>query len=295
VAALGDDQIAIDDYVIGYGTSVDVTAFDAAAPVVVEQDKPMPREDGTIMGIDRLGGRLLTVDMDIVGRSEGEALDLLETVTGAFLGDNYRTVPQSYQVLSYRLHGTGDQRRVFGRGRSCAAATLANAHVGFIPVSAQFQTITPYFYSDAEYADSTGLIPDNTGGLTGPLIGPLYASGTGAGSRGFVVGGYRPAWLATRVYGPIVNPIVEIVGCFWYQLGLTIAAGDAVVVDPQPWQRQVRRSSDGANCAGFLTGMSAWLADMRVPPGGHEVILRGADPTGTSRVECYWRDTRSSL
>jgi hypothetical protein len=66
-------------------------------------------------------------------------------------------------------------------------------------------------------------------------------------------------------------------------------------VDPQPWQRQVRRDSDDANCAGFLTGMSAWLADMRVPPGGHELLLRGTDSTGTARAECYWRDTRSSL
>jgi hypothetical protein len=295
VAALGDDQLAIDDYVIGYGTRIDVTAFDAATPVVVDQDKPMPREDGTVMGIDRLGGRLLTVDMDIVGTDEGNGLDLLEQITGAWLGDNFRTVPQSYQVLSYRLHGTNEQRRVFGRGRSCAPATLANAHVGLIPVSAQFQTITPYFYSDAEFVDSTGLIPDDTGGLQGPLIGPIYASGTGSGARGFTIGGYRPAWLATRVYGPIDNPIVEVVGQWWYQLGLKIAAGDSIVVDPQPWQRQVRRDSDDANCAGFLTGMSAWLADMRVPPGGQEIILRGSDSTGTSRVECYWRDTRSSL
>src|SRR4051812_49753340 len=116
MAALGDDQLAIDGYVIRYRTANEVTAVGAAAPTVVDQDKPMPREDGLVMGIDRFGGRIITIDMEGVGRDEGEALDLLEGLTGAVLGDNYRGIPQTYQVLSYRLHGTGDQRRGVWRG-----------------------------------------------------------------------------------------------------------------------------------------------------------------------------------
>jgi len=293
--ALGEDQAAVDDFVFGYGTAIDITKLDLAYPELLVQDKPMPREDGQLMGIDRLGGRTLNIELEILGAGEGDALELLAQLTDAFMGDNTRLIPQAYQVFSYRLHDTGEQRRVFGRGRACTPATLENVHVGFIPVAAQFQTITPHVYSDAEYSDSTALVPDDTGGLVGPLIGPLYASGNGSGSRGFEIDGYRPAWLATRVYGPIDQPRVEVPGAFWYQLGLKIAKGDSVLVDPQPWSRRVRRQSDGANLAGYLTGASAWLADMRVPPGGQEVLLSGLDSTGTSRVDVFWRTARSSL
>lgn len=295
MAALGEDQFAVDDYVFGYGTTVDVVEFDMSSPTVTDQDTPTPREDGITMGIDRLGGPIFTIDLEIVEPTETAALDRLEELRGVFLSDTHRLVPQSYQVLSWHLFTTGEQRRTWGRGRACAPATLANAHVGFIPVSAQFQAITPYVYSDAEFSDSTGLVPDDTGGLTGVLVGPIVASGTGGGSRGFQVQGFRPAWLATRIHGPIKDPVVTVAGRWWYQLLTTIAAGDSILVDPQPWQRQVRRKSDGANMAGFLTGTSAWLADMRVPPGGHELIVRGVDPTGTARVEAFWRHARTSL
>ncbi|HEX5811718.1 MAG TPA: hypothetical protein VFY38_06450 [Pseudonocardia sp.] len=300
MAALAEDQVGIgdggdDDLVIGYGTRVDITKLDLGYPDVAVQDRANPREDGMQMGIDRLGGRVLNVELEIWGDNEPAALDLLEQVTAAFMGDNARAVPQTYQVLSYRLAGTGEQRRVWGRGRACTPATLDNAHVGVIPVAAQFQTISPYCYTDAEFSDATGLIPEDTGGLVGPLIGPIYASGEGSGSRGFQIGGYRPAWLATRIHGPIDNPIVEVSGQWSYQLLIRVAAGDSILVDPQPWSRQVRRASDGANLAGYLTGTSAWLSDMRVSPGWHEIVLRGADATGTSRVEVFWRNARASL
>ena len=295
--ALGEDQAAVGDYVFGYQTTVDIAAFDVDYPSAAIQDKPNPREDGISMGIDRLGGRIINIDFEIWEPTEAAALDTLEELTSAFMGDNERLTPQSYQVLSYRLAGTGEQRRAFGRGRACTPSTLANAHVGFIPGSAHFQTISPFLYSDAEFSYIVSFVPGvGSGGLVGPLIGPLYApGGDGGGSRTIEVMGTRPAWLATRIDGPITYPIVTVYGAFWYQLALTIPAGESVLVDPQPWSRAVLRVSDGANLSGYLTGPSAWLADMRVPPGEHQLLLEGVDPTGTSQVTAYWRHARASL
>lgn len=294
--SLGEDQFAVGEYVFGYGTSVDVGAFDVDYPSVTTQDKPNPREDGILMGIDRLGGRVINIDFEIWEPTEAQALDTLETLSAAFMGDNERLTPQSYQVLSYRLAGTGEQRRAFGRGRACTPSTLVNADRGFIPGSAQFQTIGPLFYSDVEFSDSTGFVPEVDGGLTSPLVGPIYAvGGSGIGSRGFEVLGTRPAWVATRIDGPITYPIVEVSGQWWYQLAMTIPRGESVLVDPQPWSRTVQRVSDGANLSGYLTGPSAWLADMRVPPGWHELTLQGVDPSGSARVTAYWRHARASL
>lgn len=293
---LAEWQYAIDDLVFGFGTTWPVYAFDLDYPDVDDQDSPTPREDGTVMGVDLLGGMTISVEFEVEADTEAAALDALAEIRRAWYGNDKRLIPQAYQVLSYRTGGSGEQRRVYGRGRALAPATLQNAHVGLIPCTAQFQCRDPYTYSDAEFSDATPLIPQVTGGLTFPTVMPMFMTGGGGlGARGFEVLGEDPAWLATRIVGPISNPVVEVVGQFSFKLLTTIAAGDAVLVDPQPWQRTVRRVSDGANMSGFLSGASAWLTDMRVLPGWHDIVLRGTDPTGTSSLEVYWRTVRSSL
>jgi len=296
VPGLGEWQYAIDELVFGYRTTWPVYAFDLDYPEVSSQDTPVPREDGISMGIDRLGGMTISVEFEVEADTEAQALDALAEIRRAWYGNDKRLVPQAYQVLSYRTGGAGEQRRVYGRGRALAPASMQNVHVGLIPCTAQFQCRDPYTYSDVEYNDTTTLVPPATGGLVFPATLPfLFTGGGGMGSRGFEVRGEDPAWLATRINGPITDPVIEVVGQFSYKLLTTIPAGDAVLVDPQPWQRTVRRASDGANMSGTLSGSSAWLADMRVQPGWHDIVLRGTDPTGTSSVEVYWRTVRSSL
>jgi hypothetical protein len=296
--ALGEWQYALDDHVFGYGTPWPVYAFDVGYPDVETQDIPVPREDGVSMGVDRFGSMTISIDFEVDAASgtESEALNLLARIRRAWYGTDKRLVPQSYQVLSYRTGGSGEQRRVYGRGRTLTPATLENVHVGVIPCSAQFQCRDPFFYSDTEFSDSTPFIPAPTGGLVFPTTMPFFmAGGGGSAARGFEVRGEEPAWIAIRINGPLENPVVEVVGQYAFQLLTRIPAGDAVIVDPQPWSRTVRRASDGANMSGRLSGTSAWLADMRVPPGFHEIVLRGSDPTGTSSVEAYWRTVRASL
>lgn len=293
---LAEWQYAIDEFVFGYGTTWPVYAFDIDYPDVTSQDSPTPHEDGISMGIDLLGGMPISIDFEVEADTEAQALDALAEIRRVWYGNDKRLIPQAYQVLSYRTGGAGEQRRAYGRGRKLAPVTLANAHVGLIPCTAQFLCRDPYTYSDTEYNDTTTLVPEVTGGLRFPTTLPFrWIGGGGLGARGFEVRGEDPAWLATRINGPISNPVVEVVGEFSFKLLASIPAGDAVLVDPQPWQRTVRRVSDGANMRGALSGSSAWLADMRVVPGWHDIVLRGSDPTGTASIEVFWRTVRSSL
>lgn len=296
--ALGEWQYAIDEFVFGYGTRYPVYAFDVSYPEVTSQDVATPREDGITMGVDRLGSMMISIDLEVEAgtTSENEAVDLLHEIRRQWYGSDKRLTPQAYQVLSYRTGGAGEQRRVYGRGRVFTPASLENAHVGLIGCSAQFLCAQPYFYSDTEFRDITTLIPETAGGLVLPTTVPFTLSSSGgSGSRGFRVDGIEPAWLAVRINGPLINPVVEVSGEYAFQLLTAIPAGDSVLVDPQPWSRTVRRQSDGANLSGTLSGTSAWLADMRVTPGFHEIVLRGSDPTGTASAEVYWRTVRASL
>lgn len=293
---LAEWQYALDELVFGYGTTWPVYAFDLDYPDVATQDAPLPREDGVSMGIDRHGSMAIAIELEVEADTEAAAVDALAELRRAWYGNDKRLRPQEYQVLSYRTGGSGEQRRVYGRGRALTPATMQHAHVGLIPCTAQFICAQPYTYSDAEYSDRTPLIVAPVGGLVFPTTMPLvFSGGGGVGARGFEVRGEDPAWLATRINGPITNPVVEVVGQFSFKLLTSIPAGDAVLVDPQPWQRTVRRVSDGANMSGALSGTSAWLPDMRVLPGWHDVVLRGTDHTGTSSIEVSWRTVRSSL
>lgn len=299
MAALAEWQYAIDDLVFGFGTRWPVYAFDLSYPEVTDQDSVLPREDGMVMGIDRLGAMTVSIDFEVEAEfeDEDEAVQLLAQIRRQWYGNDKRLIPQAYQVLSYRTGKSGEQRRMYGRGRKLAPSTMENAHVGLIPCTAEFLCVQPYTYSDFEYSDSTAFAPDATGGLTLPMTFPLHMTGGSGttGTRGFEVLGDDPAWVAARINGPITNPVVEVVGQYAFKLLTTIPEGDAVLVDPQPWQRTVRRVSDGANMSGALSGTSAWLADMRVAPGWHDVVMRGTDPTGRSSLELYWRTVRSSL
>ena len=292
--ALGEWQYALDDFVFGYGTAYPVNQFDVSYPELRTQDVDAPRADGITMGIDRQGGMTVSFDMEVVGQGEADTVDLIEEIRRAWYGTDKRLVPQSYQTLSYRTGGTGEQRRMYGRGRAWTPASLENLHVGYVPAAAQFACRDGFFYSDTEFSDTAGIIPDDTGGLIGDLIGPIYASTFGAGTSGLIVGGTEPAWAVTRVNGPIAYFTVEFVGQFTYGMDVELGRDESILVDPQPWQRSARMSN-GGNAAGLFTGDSAWLADMRLPPGHHNVILRGYDPTGTSSVETYWRSVRASL
>ena len=292
--ALGEDQAAVDDYVFGYGTAVDIVKLDLAYPDVLVQDKPLPREDGQSMGIDRLGGRTINLELEILGVGEGDALELLSDLTDAFMGDNARQQPQTYQVLSYLLHGTGEQRRVFGRGRACAPATLENVHVGFIPVAAQFQTITPHVYSDAEHSDWTGLVPDDTGGLQGYLIGAAVRDALGGGHPRLPDRRVPPGVVGHPHPRPDQRP----------------GSGNPrrVLVPARPDDR--RRGLGAGRSAAVVTAGAPRIGrgePGRVPDRGECVAgrhagptrrsggrARGWDPTGTSGVDVFWRTARSS-
>jgi hypothetical protein len=147
------------------------------------------------------------------------------------------------------------------------------------------------FYEDFEFQRDIGFIPEEVGGMTGEVIGDIISSGAGEGGSDIPILGSKPSWIVCRFKGPIVDPEIEFVGQWSFKLNLSIAADQEVIVDPQPWSRAVRRVSDGANYSGSFTATSQRLSGMTLPPGNHEAILKGNDPSGTASVKVYWRNT----
>lgn len=268
-----------------------IEKFDAGTPTQNNNQVSAPRGDGEIFGRDYRGGRLLSFDGSVITRPGSTlALDALDDLESAWDPEMLRTQPGDVAVL--RLRRGNRTRRVYGRPRRFAS-TPGTTQRGWIPFSCDFQTIDSRFYDDVELVETIGMVPDAQGGLIGPLIGPLYASGQGDGSGILPVAGSKPSWLTTRINGPIINPGIELVGQWKFQLNITLAYDQWVLIDPTPWSRMVRRN-DGANFAGKFTAGSVRLSEMRMPRGQQQVLLTGVDASRTATAQLYWRDTYAS-
>lgn len=287
----GDDQ---PDFKFGRGTDIKVASVDFGETIPESSPSPNPRADGIRFGRDYYRGRTITFEGNIyTARSQpGEQLAALltgEAFQSAWSPEQLRLTPG--RVTALRMHRAGRIRRVYGRpGRFLP--TSGRTKRGWMPFTCTFECVDHLYYDDVELAEVVPLIPDSIGGLEGELIGPIIASSAGQGSNTLLVGGTKPAWLGYKIYGPIIDPSIQITGRWRATLQMTLAYDEFVVVEPTPWQRTVRRNS-GANASGVFTAQSARLSEMRVYPGANEVLLRGNDPTGTARIETFWRDTYS--
>lgn len=284
-----EGQWSLDGLVFGPGTDFNLARFEIGAPSERVNDKARAREDGDTPGREYRGGRVIGFELNALG-DDYSVLERLAVLESAWDAESVRGRPGGVSVLAWRRGGIS--RRVYGRARRFTPVTTLD-FAGNIPVSAEFHTIGHRFYDDAESTATVSITAVAQGGLVLPLRPPVILSGSGSGRTPLQVGGTAPAWLISTIHGPITNPTVEVVDEWSFTLLTTIAAGQSVVVDPTPWARTATRS-DGANLAGEFTADSRRLSLLRVPPGPHEVILRGQDPTGTASLSTFWRSVWSS-
>lgn len=264
-----------------------VAKSDWGVPELRQVDAAPPRSDGVRFGRDYLGGFTITFDINIVDRfSPVTARDAWSTMRAAWLDESIRTVTGAVVPLRYRLGGV--VRRVYGRPRNIAHTGGTVTH-GWIPVTAEFVTTEPVAYTDDEQTTLISIAPTGAGGFTAPATAPWSAADVGPSTALVAtVDGDTPTWVCLDVYGPIVNPTVTVADQWALTLGVSLADDESVTIDPRPWARSVR-DNHGANLAGALTWSSPKLSDLRLPPGGHTIILAGTDTTGTARLQPRWR------
>lgn len=292
-----DFSYELDGFEFGRGTNFHVAQAQFEPGALTTHDAPLPRVDGISFGRDYRSGQIISFTGNIltnrVAPGDIQAAPAEQAaMEAAWDREDIRLVPG--RVLPLRMQRNGRRRRVYGRPRRFAA-TSGSTSRGWIPFAADFQCVDSLFYDDLESTRYISLIPPETGGLFGDLIGDWIATGAGNGNNTVEIAGSKPSWLIMQIRGPIQNPSIEVVGQWKVQLNYTIPYDDSVIIDPQPWSRSVRRASDGANLTGKFTASSPRLSSMRVPPGQQQVILRGIDSTGSAGATVRWRDTFGSF
>ncbi|GGW95305.1 hypothetical protein [Streptomyces noursei] len=265
-------------------------------------DTPLPRADGIRFGQDYRSAATITFEIGVDAVDDattqrarhGANLNRLSVMGQAWDAEALRRRFATPAVLSTVQGGRG--RRFYGRPRKWAPAGSKLTRQGYTPVVATFACQDATAYDEVEQRTRVDIAPPPHRGLVGPLTTPLTMTGESSGKVAGVVmvGGTRPTWPLITIYGPITQPVCEVVGRWKVSLDLTLGEGEQIVIDPRPWARTVLRNGS-ASVAGSLYRGSPRLEEMRLPIGRQDFVLRGTDLTGTAYMTIAWRDAYAYL
>lgn len=280
----GDWHLSYPGVELSFGTRESGMGLGAAPsiglPDELLEDVSVPGGDGTIFGVDLIGGPTIMFEIDVIAREDRNAVrEMMETLRHAWRADSIRFTPGAVATLR------ADSGRVtFGRPRRLASDDDDDRY-GWSRVTADFAASTDLWFGEIETAE-VGLVPVPTGGLVAPLASPLSTTPSSDRSQIVTVTGKMPTWPTVTIFGPITNPVIELGPVRW-ELRTTLAYDQSLTVNASPWARTILR--DGAGLPGALSPGSTRLANSLIPPGSHEFVLRGTSQTGTARAVASWR------
>jgi|SRR5690606_25487337 len=278
MAELADRQIELNGYVFGYRTKVLVNSIEFGGAEPRTNDAQRPRNDGTRFGREWRAGRTITFELTALGPDE-TILDEVSRFASVWDGLDVRTSPGDVSVL--RWNYAGRVRRAYGRPRRLETDNQYYRS-GKVTITATFDTEGPYYYDDQPAETAVTIAPASTGGFTFPMTFPARTAGMGERRTGLVIPGDSPAPLVLTVRGPIENPTVEVPGYWRFQLLDTLTHDQTIIIDTRPWALTVRKGA--TNAAGRIAVGSPRLPSMWLPPGSHDVILRGSDPSASASL-----------
>lgn len=270
-----------------FGTLASGIVLDAAPDYgtreFVTEDQPVPRADGRTFGQDFLEGSTITFELAVHGRDEHECRLKLAALSRAWRGDAIRKVPGKVAELH---SDTG--RVAYGRPRrfSIDAEELP---LGVALVTCDFETSDDNWYDGDEKQAAITFYPNLGGGLVAPLVAPLATTTNSDRSRAFTIGGESETWPVFEVWGPITNPVLEIVDTLHIELQTTLRDGQSLIVDTRPHARSIMRD-DNLSLAGTVTRKSTRLSSCALDPGTYELVLRGQSGMRDATAAIRWRE-----
>jgi hypothetical protein len=283
--------------VFGEGTPIVNATFSISDPAATTSDQAMPGDDGVMMGRDYLQGRTLSWDLVVNRETGADGRVDWRALESAWDARSVRLTPGAVMPVRMRMPG-GATVVAYGRPRKIAPADTQFMDVGRISVVADFSTADRFFYDDVEQEISFGIQPTIApgGGITWPATWPITWAEADTSNIDVVVNaGDAPTWPVVTFDGPVIDPTL-ILGDDQRTLKVVtmLASNESVTIDTRPWNRSVTRQ-DGASLAGSISGTSARLSDLMLPPGPTPVSIQGIDLDGTAGARIRWRSAYTTL
>lgn len=274
---------------VGFGIHLDVSVddggFDPGSADWATQDGQNPLTGSTMFGRDALLGETWAWNAHINRQETSEALTTLRALRKAWRARNTVTEPGKMSIIRYQMEG--QRRRTYGRPRRFAAPPDNKILNGYVPVTMDFKTATPFTFDDLEQITTVQFNSTSNGGLRFPVAFPASPLPPGERQGSILVGGDAPAFPVFTFIGPIVNPWIMWDDRKW-TFNASLNDGIPLTVDTRPWKQTIM--ANGQSAPGAL-GRRQYLQDMTISPGGHEVTFGGFSSFATAQLQFRWRDT----
>lgn len=281
MAVSADWQLEYAGLLMGDGTNYDVVEVVGLGdlPDVAASDRPRLRRHGLHPGDDFMGGRSVTLALEVWADTDAALSDALEALAEATNAGS----PEA--ALEFQLPGVagGGRRRVLARPRK-RSAPLDLSHLHRLArVDVEFFATSPVIQDAVESSETTTL-PSAGGGLNFPATFPItFGAVSTGGTIAAVNAGTFPTSPSFRIDGPCTNPRIENVteGAI-LALDIELGAGEYLLIDADA--RTVLLNGTASRYSSLTTTSEWW--DLQ--PGTSDVTFR-ASTTSAATLTVTWR------
>jgi len=282
VTSLNYYSFAFNGFVFGGANSpYQITMVDGleGLPTLRVQDANRGYQDGMFSGRDFLGGRTITIQMQILPGNGQTAPQNFNTLQTALIPQQSGTTP-----LQFQLSPAGGLQFINARVRSRKTVVDPDYTYGLIRAEYTFFCPDPRYYDNTtQTATMTYTTPT---GRTYPRVYPLtYGGGSNTQSVQITNSGYINTYPVITIYGPVTNPVVgNSTTNQAISFNYTMAQSDIITIDLL--NRTVLLNGNPAR--NLLLGSSQWFA---AQPGVNQFYFVGTGTTyGITNATVQWNN-----
>lgn len=290
---VAEKQFEMAGVTFGLGCGVEIASWTPGGPALRVNDVDRAAGSGRRFGRVLKGETTWGFSLFTNGANEDDGwakLAALQSAWESVAGDDDVVESDTYIPLRYKV--AGKERVVWGQPRRFTATPDNLSMSGRIPIEADFDLAYPLYLDGTEKVLSLPILAplELDAGLVVPFVAPFNsAAGSSPIQSEVTIGGERSTPIRIKFIagtGTLHDAFVQV-GGKTVQLEELIYPGDPVTADARPWVRSITTQSGGLVA---VAPRVTRLAELWLPPGKHQVIFNGVDPTSSARIEVRWQD-----
>lgn len=292
---LAEKQFELGGVAFGRGCPVEIESWTPGSASIRTSDAENPQGDGIRFGRDFRGASEWSWSLFSNGETEEEAWEFLHPLAGEWNDDAIRADSEIVVPLRYTL--AGQTKRVYGRPRRWTEIPTNISLSGAVQVEADFTLAHHLVYDDTEKSLNLSILPplDPEAGVIVPFIAPFDSAASASERQSAIrVGGTRPTPITVKFVAG-TNDLFDAsvtIGDWTVALESPVDINDPVIADGRPWINSVATQSGGTV---RVSPRVTRTSKMWLPPGDHQVVFRGNDPSSTASVVISWHDALDTL
>lgn len=280
-----DWQAEYQGLLVGDGTAYELRAIEGLAdhPDLRTSDRTRLRRHGLLPGDDFLGGRAVTLELEVFGDTDAAFHANLLALKQAFAPGSPEA-PLDFLIPGVTAPGSGLAKRCNARPRRLALPVEQRFFYRQPIAVVELFATDPRLYNAIQQSASTGLATSPSGLVWNLVWNLSWGASSSSGSIFAANGGNFPTPPVFRIDGPVTNPSIENIttGEVLGLTSITVGSGEFLELDAD-----ARTVLLGGTASRYEKLTTAQWFDLK--PGTTELKFRGTT-AGAPTLTVYWRN-----